>query len=243
MHLRYLCEISIAFEKVVVNTKKIILYPFCFFFDFWRTQATPCGSCPGAPSPSGGAGGAPTGAGSRPAAVPLPVSIGRGNCGTSATSPRGNPIDTRPPPLSMKYTPMKPGQGASPQQCPTGTHTHNSRSGNTGQGTQEYIAPLHNAPIKPHKPRKGAGVLGYTPGTKRRTQGRTGHGKKGIKKPRPQGAGGMYFQFRFRISANSTNGKTSRNRKPIFYTSSHEQETPGFCRFGISCGDFGHIPF
>lgn len=37
---------------------------------------------------------------------------------------------------------------------------------------------LHNAPIKLHKPRKGAGVLGYAPGTKRRTRGRTGHGKR-----------------------------------------------------------------
>lgn len=53
----------------------------------------------------------------------------------------------------------------------------------------------------------------------------------------------MYFQFRFRISANSTNGKTSRNTKPIFYTSSHEQETPGFRGLGILGGDFGHIPF
>lgn len=65
---------------------------------------------------------------------------------------------------------------------------------------------------------------------------------KGHKKAPPTRGGGMYFQFRFKISANSTNGKTSRNRKPIFYTSLHEQETPSLCRFGISCGNFGHIP-
>lgn len=153
----------------------------------------------------------------------------------------------------MKYTPMEPGQGASPQQwrtatrtgaspqqCPTGTHTHNSKSGNTGQGTQEQApiySTLRNAPIKPHKPRKGAGVLGIYPRHK------TPHTGKGHKKAPPLVGGGMYFQFRFRISANSTNGKTSRKRKPIFHTSSHEQETPCFCRFGISCGNFGHIPF
>lgn len=159
----------------------------------------------------------------------------------------------------MKYTPMEPGQGASPQQwrtatrtgaspqqCPTGTHTHNSKSGNTGQGTQEQApiySTLRNAPMKPHKPRKGAGVLGIYPRHKTPHKGRDRPRKKGIKKAPPTRGGDMYFQFRFRISANSTNGKTSRNRKPIFCTSSHEQETPSFCRFGISCGNFGHIPF
>ena len=92
----------------------------------------------------------------------------------------------------MKYTPMEPGQGASPQQCPTGTHTHNSRSGNMGQGTQEQApiySPLHNAPIKPHKPRRGAGVLGYTPGTKTPHTGQDRPREKGIKSPAHKGRG------------------------------------------------------
>lgn len=100
----------------------------------------------------------------------------------------------------MKYTPMEPGQGASPQQwrtatrtgaspqqCPTGTHTHNSKSGNTGQGTQEQApiySTLRNAPIKPHKPRKGAGVLGIYP---RHKMPHTGKGHK--KSPAPCGRG------------------------------------------------------
>ena len=118
----------------------------------------------------------------------------------------------------MKYAPMEPGQGASPQQCPTGTHTHNSRSGNTGQGTQEQApiySPLHNAPIKPHKPRKGAGVLGYTPGAKRRTQGRTGHEKKDIKKPRPQGAGVCTFNFVSESQPTARTGKPAGTQSPF----------------------------
>ena len=90
---------------------------------------------------------------------------------------------------------MKPGQGASPQQCPTETHTHNSGSGNTGQGTQEQAPiynPLHNAPIKPHKPRNGTGVYRTIyPQYKSPYKGRYKPPEKGHKRT-PPNIGGVY---------------------------------------------------
>ena len=133
----------------------------------------------------------------------------------------------------MKYTPMEPGQGASPQQwrtttrtgaspqqCPTGTHTHNSRSGNMGQGTQEQApiySPLHNAPIKPHKPRKGAGVLGYIPPAQNAAQGAGQATEKGHKKkPRPQGAGICTFNFVSESQPTARTGKPAGIENPFF---------------------------
>ena len=118
----------------------------------------------------------------------------------------------------MKYTPMKPGQGASPQQCPTGTHTHNNRSGNTGQGTQEQApiySPLHNAPIKPHKLRNGAGGIGIYPRRKTPHTGQDRPRKKDIKKPRPQGAGVCTFNFVSESQPTARTGKPAGTQSPF----------------------------
>lgn len=109
--------------------------------------------------------------------------------------------------------------GASPQQCPTGTHTHNSKSGNTGQGTQEQApiySTLRNAPMKPHKPRKGAGVLGIYPRHKTPHKGRDRPRKKGIKKPHPQGAGICTFNFVSESQPTARTGKPAGIENPFF---------------------------
>lgn len=111
--------------------------------------------------------------------------------------------------------------GASPQQCPTGTHTHNSRSGNTGQGTQEQApiySTLYNAPVKPHKPRKGAGVYrGYTPNIKALYRvlqvAYIGH------KRTPPNIGGVYVSIiHFQKLSQQHERENNQDHKPHFQT-------------------------
>lgn len=62
-----------------------------------------------------------------------------------------------------------------------------------GQGTQEQApiySPLHNAPIKPHKPRKGAGGYWDIPPAQNAAQGAGQATEKGHKKsPAHKGRG------------------------------------------------------
>lgn len=135
----------------------------------------------------------------------------------------GETLLTRAPAAVNRIYPNGTGARGKPSAMPNRNAHAQQQEREHGTGdtrtSPNIYSTLRNAPMKPHKPRKGAGVLGIYPRHKTPHKGRDRPRKKGIKKAPPTRGGDMYFQFRFRISANSTNGKTSRNRKPIFQPS------------------------
>lgn len=114
----------------------------------------------------------------------------------------GETLLTQAPAAVNEIYPNETGARGKPSAMPN--RNAHARQQEQGHGTGDAIASpppiystLNNAPIKPHKPRKGAGVFGIYPRHKTPHTGQDRPRKKGIKKPRPQGAGENVLSISF----------------------------------------------